>query len=78
MTMLRPYFLENKEWYEKSTLDDQFTEDIHGNKFDEPRTWRLTDKAPQEAIESYEEFYHPVMYDENGNNLVPDGWSAYF
>lgn len=77
----RPLFLENEEWYERSAAEhdsDMFTEDIYGNKFDEPRRWRLTDKAPQEAIDSYEEFYNPVMYDENGNSLVPDGWSAAF
>lgn len=38
----KPYFMENKEWY----------------YFDE-KEWRykLTDKAPEDAIESYNEFY---------------------
>mgnify|MGYP006970858663 FL=1 len=38
----KPYFLENKEWYYH---DDKI------NKF------FLTDKAPEEARKSYEEFY---------------------
>lgn len=38
----KPYFMQNKEWY----------------YFDEEEfCYKLTDKAPKEAIESYEEFY---------------------
>lgn len=37
-----PYFMENEEWY----------------YFDyEKKRYMLTDKAPKEAIESYEDFY---------------------
>ena len=40
--MDRPYFMENKEWYE----------------FDfDKRKFVLTDKAPEKAKVSYEEFY---------------------
>ena len=38
--ILRPYFLENPEWY---------TEDENGD-------YKLTDKAPPKAIESFREF----------------------
>lgn len=38
----RPYFLTNKDWY----------------YFDEEKwCYKLTDKAPQKAIDSYNEFY---------------------
>lgn len=42
MSTTRPYFLENEEWY-------KFNED----------EWKyeLTDKAPEKARKSYEEFY---------------------
>ena len=40
--MPKPYFMENKEWY----------------YFDEENfCYKLTDKAPKKAIESYKEFY---------------------
>ena len=39
-----PYFLKNEEWY---TIDEN----------DDDRGYKLTDKAPQEAIDSYNEFY---------------------
>jgi len=38
----RPYFMENEEWYYHDK--DEFC-------------YKLTDKAPQKAIESYKEFY---------------------
>ena len=42
MTQQTPYFMENKEWY----------------YFDEEEfIYKLTEKAPKEAKESYEEFY---------------------
>lgn len=41
MTVAMPYFWTNKEWY---TVDKE-----NGG-------WVLTDKAPQEAVKSYEEF----------------------
>lgn len=37
-----PYFLENKEWYYRD---------------EEEGIYKLTDKAPPEAVRSYEEFY---------------------
>ena len=39
---LKPYFMENEEWY-----------------YFDPEEWcyKLTDKAPTEAVESYKEFY---------------------
>jgi len=39
-----PYFLTNPEWYTVDPDDDE-------------RGYKLTDKAPEEAIESYNEFY---------------------
>ena len=42
MTITMPYFMENKEWY-------YYDEEEH--------CWKLTGKAPREAIESYEKFY---------------------
>lgn len=46
-----PYFLSNKEWF----------------YFDEQEfCYKLTDKAPEEAITSYQEFYNTgVRIDEN-------------
>lgn len=39
---LMPYFMKNKAWYK---YDDKL------------ETWVLTDKAPPEAVKSYEEYY---------------------
>ena len=48
-----PYFLTNKDWY---YVDDN----------DDDRGYKLTNKAPQEAIDSYNDFYSDtVMLDEN-------------
>ena len=45
----KPYFMTNEEWY----------------YFDpEESVYKLTNKAPQEAIESYNEFYEDVLEDE--------------
>lgn len=42
MMIEKPYFLNNKEWY----------------YYDEAaRCFRLTDKAPDKAVKSYNEFY---------------------
>lgn len=46
-----PYFLTNKEWYRISLNSDGLPGD---------RGLVLTDKAPKEAIESYEEYYKEV------------------
>ena len=37
-----PYFMSNKDWYYYDTKDG---------------IYKLTDKAPQDAIDSYNEFY---------------------
>ena len=39
-----PFFMTNEDWY---TVDPE----------DDERGYKLTDKAPQEAIDSYNEFY---------------------
>ena len=54
----KPYFMENEDWY----------------YFDEEEwCYRLTDKAPKEAIESYIDFYtEETGVDENGNVWVSD------
>jgi len=42
MTTNEPYFMENKDWF----------------YFDEAEwCYKLTDKAPEEAIQSYKEYY---------------------
>ena len=50
MSQKMPYFMTNDEWY-----------------YHDDKEWRykLTDKAPQEAIDSYNEFYddEPVEID---------------
>lgn len=48
MTLEQPYFMKNKEWY---YLDE------------EELMYKLTDKAPKKAKESYEEYYEEL---ENG------------
>lgn len=48
MTLDRPYFMENKEWYE---------DDLESGKL------KLTDKAPPKAIQSYKEFYELLEQD---------------
>lgn len=45
MTLTKPYFMKNNEWY---YFDDE--------KF----CYMLTDNAPQEAQESYKKFYNEV------------------
>lgn len=45
MTVLKPYFMENEEWF----------------YFDEDEVlYKLTDKAPEKAKESYRQFYDNV------------------
>jgi hypothetical protein len=49
MRVEEPYFMSNKEWY----------------YFDEEEfCYKLTDKAPKEAVESYEEFYRLLNNEE--------------
>lgn len=45
MAMSQPYFMTNKEWFIEEYNEDHFF-----------TTFTLTDKAPQEAIDSYNEF----------------------
>ena len=47
-----PYFLTNKEWYREDEIEGKYV---------------LTDKAPQEAIDSYNEFYKALetQFDED-------------
>lgn len=52
-----PYFLTNQEWYKEVPLDEN------------DRGYVLTDKAPPEAIESYNEFYSNTV-EENGQILI--------
>ena len=42
MTQEKPYFLTNKEWYYYD---------------EEEYCWKLTEKAPPEAVKSYKEYY---------------------
>lgn len=50
----KPYFLENEEWY----------------KFNEEEwKYELTDKAPQEAIDSYNDFYNYNIKTDNDGNI---------
>ena len=51
MMLNEPYFMSNTAWYVKADpLDiDNWPEDDRG--------YHLTDKAPQEAVDSYNEFY---------------------
>lgn len=48
----RPYFMTNKEWYTYDEVEEKYV---------------LTDKAPQEAIDSYNEFYKGLetQFDED-------------
>ena len=50
MTLNEPYFMKNKEWY----------------SFNE-KEWKyiLTDKAPKEAVDSYNEFYNLIEQKDN-------------
>ncbi|WP_251178077.1 hypothetical protein [Adlercreutzia agrestimuris] len=67
---LIPLFMENENWFttpQKEGIEDVFFEDGRG--------YHLTDEAPQEAIDSYNEFYaEPEFYDENGNSFKREGW----
>ena len=48
--MKRPYFMENEEWYTKADI-------INNGWPDDDRGYHLTELAPPEAVESYNEFY---------------------
>lgn len=67
-----PLFLKNREWY--TTPQDEGLDDMF---FPDGRGYHIRDDAPEEAKRSYEELYNPEpMTDENGNSLVPEGWSV--
>ena len=63
MLLEKPYFLKNKEWY----LNDVPYFLVKGSKTPKDRQYILTDKAPQKAIESYNEYYNQDLeqYDIN-------------
>lgn len=46
--MLMPYFMENPEWYTEEQVGDPY--------YDGHVEYKLTDKAPQKARESFEEY----------------------
>lgn len=48
MILEKPYFMKNKEWYYYDTKDYNY---------------KLTNKAPQKAIDSYKEFYKELEKD---------------
>lgn len=53
MTLPKPYFMENPEWF----------------YFDEEDfTYKLTDKAPDKAKKSYEDFYSNIYGGKNENS----------
>ena len=54
-----PFFLTNDEWYVVDPDDDDYG-------------YKLTDKAPQEAVDSYNEFYAGtvVLDDEVASDFV--------
>lgn len=55
MDVDKPLFLDNPDWYESvDVMRDGFPEDGRG--------YHLTDKAPQDAIESYRQFYDDPDY----------------
>ena len=61
MTIVRkPYFMTNKEWYRYDDKEDKYV---------------LTDKAPQEAIESYNEFYKELdsQYIQDSEEALLEG-----
>ena len=49
----KPYFMQNPEWFViADVMKDGFPDDGRG--------YHLTDKAPQEAIDSYDKFYAEI------------------
>lgn len=57
----KPYFMTDPEWFtEADIFKEGFPEDGRG--------YHLTDKAPQEAIDSYNEFYGLL------EDSLPPGW----
>lgn len=61
-----PKFLENKDWYTETYDSDGHVK------------YELTDAAPPDAVESYEEYYsEPDLVDENGVSFVRDGFRIF-
>ncbi len=54
MLLETPYFMTNEEWYYYSTDDYKY---------------HLTEKAPAEAVESYNKFYQ-ITRDDEGNEII--------
>lgn len=57
MLLEKPYFLKNKEWY----IEHKGLPSFLGGKV--KRQYTLTDKAPQKAIDSYNEYYNLLEND---------------
>ena len=60
MLIEKPYFLKNKEWYVENIewcVNDVPYFLVKGAKIHPNRQYILTDKAPQKAIDSYNEYY---------------------
>lgn len=53
----KPYFLNNKEWYIEIEDLPSFLGGTNEKRY------QLTDKAPKEAIDSYNEFYKDLEND---------------
>lgn len=47
MTLSKPYFMENDEWYFWDEIEFEY---------------KLTDKAPKEAVDSYKKFYEELEH----------------
>lgn len=60
-----PYFLTNKEWY---TEEEVPLKDFLNREFEE-RIYQLTEKAPKEAIESYNEYYSTKVDEQTKKDL---------
>ena len=55
-----PYFMTNPDWY-ISPYEDEGELNIT----DEEKRYQLTDKAPQEAIDSYNAYYNAIEEQRN-------------
>lgn len=54
----QPYFMEDESWY--TVCDPWDSEDGRG--------YHLTDKAPKEAVESYDSFYSSINIEIEGRD----------
>lgn len=53
-----PFFLKNPEWYVRNVDKNGMVK------------YELTDKAPKKAVESYKEFYKPIIvFDKSGRPI---------